>query len=503
MDSTSLPVSAPADQGVSAAGLGAFLDAVERTPDVELHGLVVLRHGHVVAQGWWAPYTEQQVHLVYSLSKSFTSTALGFAIDEGLVGLDDVVVDAFPEIDGVTDPRTRSLRVRHLAAMATGHTVDTWDRALALDPAEPVRGFLAQPPQREPGSVFAYNQSATYTVAAMIQRAAGQSLVDYLRPRLLDPLGIGQAAWQQHPTGRDVGFSGLHVTTGALARLGQLYLRDGRWGGRQLLPAGWVEQASARHVATDERTDPDWAQGYGYQFWRARHGYRGDGAFGQFVLVLPEVDAVVAITAATPAMQTVLDAVWEHLLPALTAGDGGGSGGGGDGGGDGDGGGGGGGHGAAGEGGDGSADAALARRLAGASLPPVDARPAPAGDAQVWDGATFAPRDGSGPLAHVGVDASEHGWSLTLGEPGWRFTAALGTDGWAASEPAAPDGGVVPVAVSGGWDDAGDLRFDVVFLQTPHRLAVTCARGGAAVEAAWVTAPLWDAPLSQLRAPAP
>lgn len=488
MDSTSLPTSAPADQDVSAAGVDAFLDAVEGASDVELHGLVVVRHGHVVAQGWWAPYTEQQVHLVYSLSKSFTSTALGLAVDEGLLGLDDVVVEAFPEIDGITDARTRSLRVRHLAAMATGHTEDTWDAAVALDPAEPVRGFLLQPPQREPGSVFAYDQSATYTLAAMVQRAAGCTLVDYLRPRLLDPLGIDQVTWQQHPVGRDIGFSGLHVTTGALARLGQLYLQDGRWQGRQLLPTGWVEQASTRHVATDERTDPDWAQGYGYQFWMARHGYRGDGAFGQFVLVLPEADAVVAITAAAPAMQSVLDAAWEHLLPALTAGDGAG-GRGGDG---------------PAAGGDARADAALAQRLADASLPALDVRPAPDGDSATWDGVSFAAGESTGaPLVRVGLDASGDGWSLTLEEPGWIFTVPLGTDGWAVAEPVALDGDAVPVAVSGGWDDAGHLRFDVVFLQTPHRLAVTCDLDSVSVRAAWVTAPLWDAPMSQLRAPRP
>ena len=498
MDSTPLPVSAPADQGVSAAGIHAFLDAVEHAPDVELHGLVVVRHGRVVAQGWWAPYTEQQVHLVYSLSKSFTSTALGFAVDEGLVGLDDVVVEAFPEIDGITDERTRSLRVRHLAAMATGHTLDTWDRAVALDPDEPVRGFLLQPPQREPGSVFAYNQSATYTVAAMIQRAAGCSLVDYLRPRLLDPLGISEAAWQQHPTGRDIGFSGLHVTAGALASLGQLYLQGGRWEGRQLLPAGWVERATAKHVATDERDDPDWAQGYGYQFWMARHGYRGDGAFGQFMVVLPEADAVVAITAAAPAMQTVLDAAWEHLLPALTAG--GGAGDRGDGSGDG-----GSDDGVAAGSGDAHADAALARRLADASLPAVDARPTPDADSATWDGVSFTADGSAGtpPLARVRLDASGEGWSLTLEEPGWIFTVPLGTDGWTVAEPVAPDGSVVPVAVSGGWDEAGHLRFDVVFLQTPHRLAVTCDLDGVSARAAWVTTPLWDAPMSQLRAPMP
>ena len=142
--------------------------------------------------------------------------------------------------------------------------------------------------------------------------------------------------------------------------------------------------------------------------------------------------------------------------------------------------------------------------LADASLPAVDVRSAPDGDPATWDGVSFTAGESAGaPLAGVGLDASGDGWSLTLEEPGWRFTVPPGTDGWTVAEPVAPDGIAVPVAVSGGWDDAGRLRFDVVFLQTPHRLAVACDLDDVSVRAAWVTVPLWDAPMSQLRAPRP
>ena len=218
MTTAPLPRSRPADVQVASTGIDAFLDAVETAPDIELHSLMVLRHGHVLAEGWWAPYRPDGLHLLYSLSKSVTATALGLAVAEGLLDLDDTVVSHLPELAGVaTHPWSRSMRLRHLAAMATGHHEDTLDRAVQLDPAEPLRGFLALPPDSEPGSVFAYNNGATYTLGAVLQRVTGQTLTAYLTPRLLEPLGVSASAWHEHPPGRELGFSGLHLTTESIA----------------------------------------------------------------------------------------------------------------------------------------------------------------------------------------------------------------------------------------------------------------------------------------------
>ena len=152
-------------QGVDPAGIMAFLDALESAPDIEMHSLMILRHGQVVAEGWWSPYTPEQVHLLYSLSKSFTSTAAAFAVDEGLLDLDATVLSYFPEFDAeITDPRSRSMLIRHVAAMASGHLEETDRAARALDPVELVRGFLLIPPDRPPGTVFAYNQPCTYSL---------------------------------------------------------------------------------------------------------------------------------------------------------------------------------------------------------------------------------------------------------------------------------------------------------------------------------------------------
>jgi CubicO group peptidase (beta-lactamase class C family) len=293
-NSRPLPRSTPASRGVDSRRITAFLDALEALPDPQPHSLMILRHGQVVAQGWWAPYTPDRRQLLYSLSKSFTGAAAAFAYAEGLLRLDDPVVSYFPEFEAeITDPGSRSILVRHLLSMASGHSAEQWDEAVTRDPAEPVRGFLLNSPDREPGSVFAYNQPCTYTIAAIVQRASGQRLVDYLRPRLLDPLGIGDVAWQQQPAGRDIGFTGLHATTDAIATLGQLYLQRGVWDGVQLLSEEWVEQATRPQVDNSGLGwGPDWSRGYGFQFWISRHGFRGDGAHGQFCLILPEQDAV-------------------------------------------------------------------------------------------------------------------------------------------------------------------------------------------------------------------
>ncbi|MET9505115.1 serine hydrolase domain-containing protein [Streptomyces sp. NPDC006622] len=477
MRARALSSSTPSAQGVDASGVLAFLDAVDTAGAIEPHSLMVLRHGHVVAAGWWAPYTPDRLHLLYSLSKSFTSTAAGFAVAEGLIGLDSPVISYFPEFDAdVTDPRSRAMRVRHVASMASGHEAETLDRARALDPDDLVRGFLLLPPDRDPGTVFAYNQPATYTLAAILQRVTGQSLTGYLRPRLLDPLGFGEVAWLADRTGRELGFSGLHGTTDAIARLGLLHLDRGAWEGRRLLSPEWIAEATREHIPTagamGEADRQDWDRGYGFQFWRSRHGYRGDGAYGQFCLVLPEHDAVIATTAATADMQGLLDLVWEHLLPAfrpapLPGGQ--------------------------------DADAALAARLTGLALPPAPGRPAPPNGPSHWSGAAFTPYGDvcadQPSLTGVTVTADADGWALVLDEGGERLLPRLGRGAWTVTE------GSVPLAASGGWSDGGTLTADLVFLETPHRLRVTCSLPDRTFTARWATQPLHGGPLRRLRAP--
>ncbi len=311
-----LPRSTPEAQGVSSAGILAFVEAADRMVD-SLHSVMVLRHGQVVAEGWWTPYDASTRHELYSLSKSFTSTAVGMAVAEGRLSIDDPVLKFFPEdAPGSPGANLRSMRVRDLLRMATGHQDEPPTAADKIS----ARSFLAQPVPHKPGSHFKYNTAATFMQSAIVQKVTGQTVRDYLQPRLFAPLGIEDPVWNTSFEGISLGGYGLSVRTEDIARFGQLYLQKGRWEGRQLVPAAWVEQATALQVANGSNPRSDWDQGYGYQFWRSRNGaYRGDGAFGQYCIVMPEQDAVVAITSGVKDMQAVLDLVWDHLLPAMHA----------------------------------------------------------------------------------------------------------------------------------------------------------------------------------------
>jgi CubicO group peptidase (beta-lactamase class C family) len=309
-----LPRSNPEEQGVDSGAVLAFVEAADQTIDA-MHSLMLVRHGHVVAEGWWAPYDAGSPHSLFSLSKSFTSTAVGLAIAEGKLSLDDEVLKFFPdEAPSQPGPNLKAMRVRDLLRMSTGQQTE---------PPRPakeswVKAFLAHPVPFKPGTHFLYNTSATYMLSAIVQKATGTTVLEYLKPRLFEPLGIERPTWEASPQGVTVGGYGLSVRTEDIARFGQLYLQKGRWQGKQLVPAAWVEAATERQTSNGSNPKSDWDQGYGYQFWRSRHGaYRGDGAFGQYCIVLPEQDAVIAITSGVRDMQAVLNLVWDKLLPAL------------------------------------------------------------------------------------------------------------------------------------------------------------------------------------------
>ena len=309
-----LPRSAPEAQGVSSAELLTFVDAADQQFD-SLNSVMVVRHGHVVAEGWWAPYHAEARHQLYSLSKSFTSTAIGIAIAEGKLSIDDPVLSFFPD-DAPREPseNLKKMRVRDLLRMATGHQTEP-SRA---DDVHWVKTFLSHPVAFKPGSHFLYNTPATHMQSAIVQKVSGMTLHEYLKPRLFEPLGIENPTWDNSPQGMSIGGYGLNVRTEDIARFGQLYLQKGTWDGKQLVPAEWIEAATSRQTSTGSDPASDWDHGYGYQFWRGRHGaYRGDGAFGQFCIVLPELNAVIAITSGVKDMQAVLNLVWDKLLPAF------------------------------------------------------------------------------------------------------------------------------------------------------------------------------------------
>ena len=309
-----LPRSTPEAQGISSAAVRAFIETADQQVDT-MHSFMLVRHGQVVAECWWGPESADKPHVLYSLSKSFTSTAVGLAVQEGKLTVDDAVLKFFPD-DAPAEPseNLKAMRVRDILSMSGGHQTEP----KLTDEAPWVKSFLAHPVEHKPGDHFLYNSAGTYLCSAIVQKTTGQTVLDYLRPRLFEPLGIEGAEWSRSPQGINCGGWGLFLKTEDIAKFGQLYLQKGQWNGKQLLPAAWIEQATAKQVANGTDPTKDWTQGYGYQFWRCRHGaYRGDGAFGQFCIVMPEQDAVVAITADTKDMQGELNVVWEKLLPAF------------------------------------------------------------------------------------------------------------------------------------------------------------------------------------------
>lgn len=444
-----LPRSTPAASGVSAGALSALLDRLEESA-VELHSLMVVRHGHVVAEGWWAPYSADRPHLLYSLTKSFTSVAVGLAIADGLLSLDDRLVDVLPDhVPADVSEQGRRLTVHHLLTMTTGHRPDSLAQAWELEPADLVTGFLRAAMPDAEGTRHTYDNSTTFVLARMVERVTNRDLPAWLDERLFTPMGIEHAEWDRVASGAAFGFHGLHLTTEAVAAFGQLLLRGGVWEGQQLVPREWVEVATSKHVDSepykdDGSDDADFRQGYGYQFWRSRHGYHGHGAFGQQCVVVPTHDLVVAVTAQGDAHE-VFEAIWECMLPGVddAAGD----------------------------------EAALAERLRNLALPTV-AGSWSARSVEVTVDATAA----DSALPHgtvVTVDPVDGGWHLRLG-----FGVDVGHDGWRESAPLGR-----PVVASGGWQ--GDTFVaDLRVITTPHRVRLVVDAGAGTAVATWSTVPL-------------
>jgi len=312
--------STPEAQGISSQAILDFVEAADKNVNT-LHSFMIVRHGKVIAEGWWKPEAADKPHILNSLSKSFNSTAVGLAIHEGKLSLDDPVLKFFPA-DAPADPsdNLQAMTVRDLLTMTCGH--DTEPKAVGGGPS--VKQFLAHPVPHKPGTHFQYNTMGSYTLSAIVSKVTGQTSLEYLKPRLFEPLGIENPRWDSSPEGYSLGGYGMWLCTEDIAKFGQLYLQKGKWNGKQLIPQEWVEQATAKQVSNENEghatIGPDWQQGYGFQFWRCRHNaFRGDGAGGQLCVMIPDEDAVVVITAQTGNFNGEMNAIWDNVLPAFHA----------------------------------------------------------------------------------------------------------------------------------------------------------------------------------------
>jgi CubicO group peptidase (beta-lactamase class C family) len=237
-----LPRSTPEAQGVSSQAIRDFVEAADKGIHT-MHSFMIVRHGHVIAEGWWKPEAADKPHVLWSLSKSFTSTAVGLAIEEGKFGLDDPVLKFFPD-ESPADPsdNLRAMRVRDLLTMSGGHDTEP---KFKIETGPSVREFLAHPVAHQPGTYFRYNTPGTYMLSAIVTRTTGKSVLDYLKPRLFAPLGIENPEWGTSAEGYSFGGYGLSLCTEDTAKFGHLYLLKGKWNGRQLIPENWVEAATS------------------------------------------------------------------------------------------------------------------------------------------------------------------------------------------------------------------------------------------------------------------
>jgi hypothetical protein len=446
-------------------------------PELELHGMVVRHDGATVFEQYWAPYEPDDRALVYSVSKTFSAAAVGLAVAEGRFSLDDRLVDLLvatvpeevalrPSRRAAADDRVAQLTVHHLLSMSTGHTEDTLEAMTDGPPEEWAQRFLAIRPPQPVGSCHVYNNGASFLLGELVRRHTGEDLLDYLRPRLFEPLGI-DAAWDRDPLGRCLGWTGLHLRTRDLAAMGELLRCDGVWRGRRLLPEGWVARATAKQIPTSD-TKPEWTLGYGYQVWMGREGYRLDGAYGQFAFVLPERRLVVAIQSAQSCTQTLVDLLWEHLDASAVP------------------------------------EQVAPRPSRRAAIPvPTDsaagttwtaAGPVPLDPAMVDPGEeTGQPAD----VADVTATRTAAGFELSLSADGFPVHVVAVPGEWCRQGLQLGDA-EVPVAVAAGADESGDLHVRLVFTDTPHTLRLRLGADHAAQ--AWRVNPLQGPGLAAMRA---
>lgn len=300
-----------------------FIRATETFPQrpdyITLHSVMLVKDGKVLEERWLNGAAPDIPHVMHSVSKTFTAVAAGFAVGEGLLSLDDKVISFFPDQlpEEISENLSR-MTVRDLLTMTCGHRREA--SQVRESDEDWVKGFLAYPVEEEPGTYFAYNSLGTYMVSAIIQKLTSMTVNDYLDSRLYRPLEIEKPEWETSPQGINCGGWGLYIKTEDMAKLGQVLLDGGRWRDRQVIPQLWVKEMTSFQVSTARPFDKraDWTQGYCYFMWRCTHnGVRADGSEGQYIILLPDLNAQIILTTESTLYQPYLDLVWKYLLPAL------------------------------------------------------------------------------------------------------------------------------------------------------------------------------------------
>jgi len=297
----------------------------------DLHSLMVIQDGKVIYEKYGLGHTADELHILWSATKTFTATAVGFAWQDGLIDLDTPVITYLrDELPDTLTPQLQTLTMDHLLKMTSGWGTDViTERIRAHENFDAVQACLTSPFVREPGTHWRYNNMDTYLAGVVVQKVTGQTLEDYLRDKLFTPLGIDTLCYETDSRGFNTGAFGMHITTESLAKLGLFILQKGEWSGVQLLDSAWFEKATAVQInqysdqlQTDLRETEslgDWRCGYCYQSWACHipGSVRADGMWGQYAIVLPDKNAVVAMTTLCTDREAQLNAVWKHIYPHL------------------------------------------------------------------------------------------------------------------------------------------------------------------------------------------
>ena len=306
-----LPRSTPEEQGVPSKALIALFDSLHALPLTDMHAVVVMRHGKVIGEMYPKPYAPEYRHTMYSCSKTFVGIAVGLAIEDNRLRLDDRVAAFFPEqLPDSVSKDLAAMTVRDLLTMASGVKPD-WN--MRSRGKEWIRTFLSKPVVA-PGTQYAYDSMVSYMLAAVVQKVTGKKLTEYLQERVFTPMNVTEWAWEESPEGVNTGGWGVHIQPESLAKFGQLILNEGRWEGKQLVTAEWIREMCKKHRETGREV-------YGYHIWHCGGhdgAVRADGALGQYVISVLDKDMVVVMTEATLGNgRDQRRLIWDVLLPEM------------------------------------------------------------------------------------------------------------------------------------------------------------------------------------------
>jgi len=313
----------PESVGISSADIIALMDTFKRM-DIENHSFMILRHGKVCAEAWAKPMAPEIPHALYSFSKSFAATAIGFAIEEKVIvpatneplSLDTRLKDIFPQEFAAKKkphPYDEELKLRHMLRMQSGKKMNLMADKAKIDWVE---DYINAPFNAKPGTYWNYCNENSFMLCAAIRKLTDMTVNEYLAPRLYEPLGIETPLWETDQNGTEAGGWGMYLKTEDMAKFMQCYMDSGKFMGKQVIPARWVEEAGKKQVDNSIEIQRDNKAGYGYHFWlNSIGGFRADGMFSQHGLALPEYDAVIITTSGCPIEQKDMDAICS-IFPA-------------------------------------------------------------------------------------------------------------------------------------------------------------------------------------------